>query len=145
MLSDESRALAEKLAADHRLEQPPEALAVLNALDPVALPNLLKEEEASSLLQARTLKGGLMLIRMSRAEQKGPWRVDLTDQLKNLRRFLEAQKALDSIRDQAGEYAAFWKDFAGQAGRTVVSEAVQEPSPGRGAAGKDEKKKKKRP
>jgi len=122
LLSDESRKLAVDLESTYRLRQPPENLALLNILDPVGSPVVMKEGDASALLQARTLKGGLRLIRLVRSDEKSPWKIDMVEELAALRVFLEARGALDMIREQAGEYAAFWKAFTDQLGRMRAPE-----------------------
>jgi hypothetical protein len=110
------------LESTYRLRQPPENLALLNILDPVGSPVVMKEGDASALLQARTLKGGLRLIRLVRSDEKSPWKIDMVEELAALRVFLEARGALDMIREQAGEYAAFWKAFTDQLGRMRAPE-----------------------
>lgn len=122
LLSDESRKLAVDVESAYRLRQPPENLALLNILDPVGPPVVMKEGDASALLQARTLKGGLRLIRLVRTDEKSPWKIDMVEELDALRVFLEARGALDMIREQAGEYAAFWKAFTDQLGRMRAPE-----------------------
>jgi hypothetical protein len=114
LLSNDSRRLALELAAEHKLQQPPESLALLNALDPTAAPVVMKSEDMSALLQLRTLKGGLRLIRLIRKDQNSPWRIDMSEELRSLQSFLEARGTLDMIREQAGEYAATYKAFSNQ-------------------------------
>lgn len=114
LLSNDSRRLALELAAEHKLQQPPESLALLNALDPTAAPVVMKSEEMAALLQLRTLKGGLRLIRLIRKDPNSPWRIDMSDELRSLQSFLEARGTLDMIREQAGEYAATYKAFNNQ-------------------------------
>lgn len=122
LLSDQSKKLAIELESTYKLRQPPENLALLNALDPVSAPVVMKEGDAYALLQMRTLKGGLRLIRLARSDEKSPWKIDIVEELDTLRVFLEARGALDTIREQAGEYAAFWKAFTDQLARMRVPE-----------------------
>ncbi len=70
LLSNDSRRLALEMASEHKLQQAPESLALLNALDPTAAPVVMKSEETSALLQLRTLKGGLRLIRLIRKDSQ---------------------------------------------------------------------------
>ncbi len=114
LLSNDSRRLVLELASEHKLNQPPESLALLNALDPTATPVVMKSEEMSALLQLRTLKGGLRLIRLIRKDPNSPWRIDISEELRSLQSFLEARGTLDMIREQAGEYAATYKAFSNQ-------------------------------
>lgn len=140
LLSDESRNLAAELNGTYKLRQPPENLALLNALDPVSPPVVMKEADTYALLQARTLKGGLRLIRLTRTDDKSPWKIDIMEELGALRLFLEERAALDMIREQAGEYAAFWKAFTDQLSRMKVPDLPrQEPKE------KVDKQKKKEP
>jgi hypothetical protein len=120
LLSDESRTLATNLASRFKLDQPTENLALLNALDPVSPPLVMKQGDTYALLQARTLKGGLRLIHLVRPDKKAPWKIDLTEELNALRKFLETRDALDMIREQAGEYASFWRAFNDQLERMKV-------------------------
>lgn len=122
LLSNDSRRLALELAAEHKLQQPPEALALLNALDPTAAPVVMKSEETSALLQLRTLKGGLRLIRLIRKDPNSPWKIDLAEELRSLQSFLEARGTLDMIREQAGEYAATYKAFSNQIEKMHIPE-----------------------
>lgn len=122
LLTDESSALAIKLASRFKLKQPPEDLALLNALDPVSPPLVMKQGDTYALLQARTLKGGLRLIHLVRPDKKAPWKIDLTEELNALHKFLEAREALNMIREQAGEYASFWRAFKDQLERMKVPE-----------------------
>ncbi|MEJ2719119.1 MAG: hypothetical protein P8182_18630, partial [Deltaproteobacteria bacterium] len=123
LLTDESSALAIKLASRFKLKQPPEDLALLNALDPVSPPLVMKQGDTYALLQARTLKGGLRLIHLVRPDKKAPWKIDLTEELNALHKFLEAREALNMIREQAGEYASFWRAFKDQLERMKVPES----------------------
>ncbi len=122
LLSDESRNLALELTSQFKLKQPPENLAVLNVLDPVATPTVVKVDDSSAILQIRTLKGGLRIIRLVRKDPNSPWKIDIFEELKSLKTFLEATSALDLMREQAGEYAAAWKAFNDQVGKMNVVE-----------------------
>jgi hypothetical protein len=126
LLSEESRDLALKLAAKHKLRQPPESIALLNMLDPASPPLVVKEADDYALLQVRTIKGALRLIRLGRADAGSPWNIDISEELKGLRLFLEARGALDMIREQAGEYAAFYRAFSDQLERMSVTEPQKE-------------------
>jgi len=126
LLSEESRDLALKIAAKHKLRQPPESIALLNMLDPASPPLVVKEADDYALLQVRTVKGALRLIRLGRADAGSPWRIDISEELKGFRLFLEARGALDMIREQAGEYAAFYRAFSDQLERISVTEPQKE-------------------
>jgi hypothetical protein len=121
LLSDDSRKLALKLAGEYKLEQPPESLALLNALDAAAAPVIMKSQEMSALLQLRTRKGGLRLVLLVRNDPNSPWRIDMSEELRSLQSFLEVRGALDTIRDQAGEYAATYKAFSNQIGKMHIT------------------------
>ncbi len=135
MLSDDSRSLSLALAGKYRLQEPPENLAFLNILDPVGQPAVMKESDAEALLQVRTLKGGLRLVHMVRRDAQSPWEIDMSEELKALRLFLEARGALDMVREQAGEFAATWKSFADQLDRMKIPDSP----PGTESAAKPEK------
>ncbi len=122
LLTSDSRMLALQLATDHKLRQAPESLALLNALDPLGTPVVMKSDETSALLQLRTLKGGLRLIRLIRKDPNSPWKIDITDELQSLQSFLEARSTLDMIREQAGEYAATYRAFSDQLDKMHVPE-----------------------
>ena len=122
LLSNDSRRLALEMASEHKLQQAPESLALLNALDPTAAPVVMKSEETSALLQLRTLKGGLRLIRLIRKDPNSPWKIDLAEELRSLQSFLEARGTLDMIREQAGEYAATYKAFSNQLEKMRITE-----------------------
>ncbi len=122
LLSNDSRRLALELAAEHKLRQPPESLALLNALDPTAAPVVMKSEEMSALLQLRTLKGGLRLVRLVRKDPNSPWKIDMAEELRSLQSFLETRGTLDMIREQAGEYAATYKAFSNQLEKMHITE-----------------------
>jgi hypothetical protein len=122
LLSDDSRRLALELAVEHKLQQPPESLALLNALDPTAASVVMKSEEMSALLQLRTLKGGLRLVRLVRKDPNSPWKIDMAEELRSLQSFLETRGTLDMIREQAGEYAATYKAFSNQLEKMHITE-----------------------
>ena len=122
LLSNDSRRLALELAAEHKLQQPPESLALLNALDPTSAPVVMKSEELSALLQLRTLKGGLRLVRLVRKDPNSPWKIDMAEELRSLQSFLETRGTLDMIREQAGEYAATYKAFSNQLEKMHITE-----------------------
>ncbi len=111
LLSDDSRKLAITLESTYKLRQPPEDLALLNALDPVSPPVITEKSEKLTLLQVRTMKGGERLIRVARKDSSSPWKIDLTQELTVFQSFLEARRALETVREQAGEFAATWKAF----------------------------------
>jgi hypothetical protein len=146
LLSNDSRRLALELAAEHKLQQPPESLALLNALDPTAAPVIMKSEEMSALLQLRTLKGGLRLVRLVRKDSNSPWKIDIAEELRSLQSFLETRGTLDMIREQAGEYAATYKAFSNQLEKMPITEppppkpATLKPAATKPAAPKQAKK-----
>jgi hypothetical protein len=129
LLSDESRKLIQEITTAYQVQQPPEALALLNALDPVSAPTLMKSESTEALLQVRTLKGGLRLIRLARNNPDSQWTIDLSEELKALDSFLKARSALEEMRDQAGEFAASWKAFNRQLDQMSVTEPPPAPPP----------------
>jgi hypothetical protein len=114
LLSEESRNLAVALESEYKLDQPPEALALLNTLDPTSIPTVMQSGDTLALLQVRTLKGGLRLVRMVRKDPTSHWTLDITEELKSLKAFLDARGALEIMKDQASEYAASWKAFNDQ-------------------------------
>lgn len=120
ILSEESRELAKRLTREYRLKQPPENLALLNVLDPVSQPLSVKSEETQALLQLRGLKGGMRVITLVRRDADSPWQIEITSELKALENFLGARRALDTMREQASEYAASWKAFTTQLERMKV-------------------------
>jgi len=126
LLSDKSRDLSVKLSAVHKLKQPPENLALLNVLDPVSLPTLMKAEGNEVILQVRSLKGGLRLVHLARKDANSPWKIEISEELQALGTYLGARSALDTMREQAGEYAASWKAFNNQLNRMNVSEGPPE-------------------
>lgn len=114
LLSEESRNLAVALESEYKLDQPPEALALLNTLDPTSIPTVMQSGDTLALLQVRTLKGGLRLVRVVRKDPTSHWNLDITEELKSLKAFLDARGALEIMKDQASEYAASWKAFNDQ-------------------------------
>lgn len=120
ILSEQSRELAAKLTREYRLKQPPENLALLNVLDPVSPPLSVKSEDTQAQLQLRGLKGGTRVITLVRRDTESPWQIEITGELKALENFLGARRALDTMREQASEYAASWKAFTTQLERMKV-------------------------
>jgi hypothetical protein len=129
LLSDASKSLLSEMEAKYKTDQPMENLALLNALDPEATATVMQNENTSVILQARTLKGGLRLIKLVRNDENSPWRIDLTEEINSLESFLKAREALDLIRAQAGEYAASLDAFNQQLGRIQVEEEPASPAP----------------
>jgi hypothetical protein len=117
LVTEESRTLAEELSTEFKLSQYPENLALLNILDPMSAPVLVKEEDDFSLLQVRTLRGGLRVVRLVRKDARAPWQVDLAPELKALRTFLGLRDALEMMREQASEYSSSSRSFDEQLGR----------------------------
>jgi hypothetical protein len=122
LLSQESRRLIQQITTAYKLKQLPEDLALLNALDPVSEPTLMKSEPTEALLQVRTLKGGLRLIRLTRKTPNSQWTIDLSEELHALESFLKARSALEDMRDQASEFAASWSAFNRQLHKIHVTE-----------------------
>ncbi|MGO8880593.1 MAG: hypothetical protein ACLQMS_13915 [Desulfomonilaceae bacterium] len=114
LLSPDSLNLVKEIDEQYKLGQPPEKTALLNILDPLAPPTLVKMDEGLALLQVRTLKGRTRLIRLTKPDPKSPWKVDMTEELRSLQAFLEAKEALSGLQRQAGEFAASWKAFDNQ-------------------------------
>ena len=110
LLSPKSLALVNELEKRYRLDQPVEYIALMNSLDPITPITLMKSESNMALLQVRTIKGALRMIKLVKTNDS-PWQVDISDELRELDNFLKAREALDLIREQAGEYAASWKTF----------------------------------
>jgi hypothetical protein len=129
LLNDTSKSFAEKLTAEYKLPQPPEELALLNILDPVTSPTVVKAEDTYALLQVRTLKGELRLLRMVRASASSPWKVDMTEELQALEAFLAARQVLEMMREQAGEFAESWKAFDEQLTKMGPPEQAPPKSP----------------
>jgi len=126
LLSDDSRRLVSTLTEDYKLKEPPESMALLNALDPASPPTVLKTTDTLALLNVRTLKGGTRLVRLTRPNADASWKIDISEELSSFRSFLQTQQALDMIREQAGEYAASWKAFHDRLERMQV---VEPPAP----------------
>ena len=122
LLSEESRGLALELSSQYKLDQPPESLALLNALDPTSIPTIMQSEDTLALLQIRTLRGGLRIVRIVRKDPTAAWKLDMSEELKSLKAFLDARSALEMMKDQAGEYAASWKAFNDQLKRINPTE-----------------------
>jgi len=122
LLSDASRSLVDQLVSKYNLKQPPENLALINILDPVTQPSVMKAEDTYALLQVRTLKGDFRLIRLTRKDSGAPWKIDITEELKALESFLQARGTLELMREQAGEYAESWKAFHEQLGKMNITE-----------------------
>jgi hypothetical protein len=122
LLVEESRTLAKTLESTHKLKQTPEDLALLNALDPVTAPSIAEATDTVAVLQVRTMKGGSRLVRLVRKDVKSPWQVDLSKELTSLHSFLETRRALEMLREQAGEYASTWKAFNDRLDQVVQPE-----------------------
>jgi len=142
LLSDDSRKLVSALSSDYKLNESPESMALLNALDPATTPTVLKTTDTLALLNVRTLKGGTRLIRLTRPNVDGAWQIDISEELSTFRSFLQTQQALDMIREQAGEYAASWKAFSDRLGRmNVIEPAAPRPEPSKASPMKPPRKK----
>ncbi len=126
MLSPESQALVQKMESNYQLDQPPENIAFLNALDPTTPPTPIKIEDALAVLEVRTLKGTNKIVRLIRSESENRWKVDVSDELRQLDNFLAARKTLDSMQEQAGEFAAAWKAMDSQLSRKTLIEPEKE-------------------
>jgi len=122
MLNEDSMTLALDLTSRYKLELPPEDSVLLNILDPQNSPVVTMLEDKFALIHVRTLKGGLRLVRLVRQDTKSHWKINITEELKSFQTFLEAQEALDMMREKAGEYAASWKAFSDQIDRMNVAE-----------------------
>lgn len=127
LLLDDSRAQVDELASKYKLQQLPEDLALLSILDPLDTPVAMKTTDTFALIQLRTLRGGVRLIKLVRKNSESPWKIDLSEELSGLRSFLEAQGALEMIREQAGEYAASWKAMTDHLSKMKVPEPAPEP------------------
>ena len=114
LLSKSSLKLVKLLERDFNLEQAPEALALLNILDPTSPPLIKSSDDTTTILQVRTLTGGLRLVRVTRKSKDAHWKVDLTQELTNLKKFLTIRGALEQYRNQAGAFAGAWKSFVDQ-------------------------------
>lgn len=126
MLSSESLNLVQKIDSTYHLNQPPENIAVLNALDPTNLPTPVKIEETQALLKVRTLKGANRVINLIRVDSKSKWKVDFADELRQLDNFLAARKTLDLMQEQAGEFAITWKAMDSQLNKINLPEPEKE-------------------
>ncbi len=122
LLSEDSLKLVSAIASDYKLKEPPENMALLNALDPGSTPTVLKTTDNLALLNVRTLKGGSRMVRLVKSNADAPWKMDLSEELTAFQSFLQTQQALDMIREQAGEYAASWKAFNDRLGQIKVVE-----------------------
>jgi hypothetical protein len=122
LLTDQSRDLAVMLESTFKLRQSPEDLALLNAVDPVGPPVVIEKTDTLTLLQVRTLKGGVRSVRLTRPDSSSAWRIDLAQELASLESFLQASRALDDVRGQAGEFAATWKALSDRLGTIHVPE-----------------------
>jgi hypothetical protein len=133
LLSDESRSLVESLNKKYKLEMPPEDLAILNLLDPQSNPTVTMVEEKFALLRVRTLRGAPRMVRLVRNDSKANWKINLNEELESLASFLEAQTALEMLRDRAGDYAATWRAFSDQLDRINIFEEPKGrfPAPGK--------------
>ncbi len=137
LLSDESRSLVESLNKKYKLEMPPEDLAILNLLDPQSNPTVTMVEEKFALLKVRTLRGAPRMVRLVRNDAKANWKINLNEELESLAYFLEAQTALEMLRDRAGDYAASWRAFSDQLDRINI---IEEPKGQSSATGKPTRK-----
>ncbi len=126
MLSTETLNIIQRIESNHHLDQPSENIAVLNTLDPTVFPSVVKIEETQALLEAKTLKGTNKQINLFRSDSKGKWKVDWVYELNQLENFLAARKTLDSMQEQAGEFAATWKAMDNQLSKKAVGEADKE-------------------
>ncbi len=122
LLSGDSLKLVLELETNYKLDQTPESIALLNALDPVTAPTTLRNEDNVTVLQARTIKGSARTIKITRSGKDAPWKVDISSELNELKTFLKGREALDRIREQAGEYAASWKAFHDQINQMRITE-----------------------
>jgi hypothetical protein len=127
LLSEDSLKLVSGLTSDYKLREPPENMALLNALDPGSPPTVLKTTDSLALLNARTLKGGSRMVRLVRANAEAPWKVDISEELSAFQSFLQTQQALNMMREQAGEYAASWKAFNDRLSQMSVAEPPAPP------------------
>ncbi|MFH0959758.1 MAG: hypothetical protein V1897_13760 [Pseudomonadota bacterium] len=114
LVSANSLNLVKQIEENYKLDQTPEHIVLFNIIDPVAPPILVKADDVTAVLELRTLKGGKRRIGLTRADQKSPWKVDITDELKSLQSFLVAREALSSLQQQAGEFAASWRALENQ-------------------------------
>ncbi len=129
LLVPASASLAETLANKYKLDTQPENVAILNVIDPQSSPIPTVVEETFALLNVRTIRGKPKMIRLTRDSSKSPWKINLNEELTALGTFLEAQMALETMKEKAGDYAASWKAFNDQLERINIAE---EPTPGTG-------------
>lgn len=132
LITDQSKELAVSLESRFQLKQPPEDLALLNALDPIAAPTIAELKDKAAILNARAMKGTNHPVKLVKNSSDGRWKVDLSEELASLRAFLEARQALEMVREQAGEFAASWKAFNEQLGKMEIPETPPpkpEPAP----------------
>jgi hypothetical protein len=114
LLSKSSLDLVKQLERNFKLDQSPEDLALLNILDPTSPPLIKSSDDTTTILQVRTLTAGLRLVRITRKSKDSHWKVDLTQELTNLQKFLTIRDALEKYRGQAGAFAGAWKSFMDQ-------------------------------
>lgn len=126
MLSQNSLELVQMIESTYHPDQAPENIAFLNILDPTATPTPLKIEDTRASLEVRTLKGLTRTVVLTRSDSKSKWKVDLTEELRLLGNFLAARKTLDSMQEQAGEFAATWKAMDSQLNKKNVTDQDQE-------------------
>ena len=126
MLSQNSLELVQMIESTYHPDQAPENIAFLNILDPTAIPTPLKIEDTRASLEVRTLKGLTSTVVLTRSDSKSKWKVDLTEELRLLGNFLAARKTLDSMQEQAGEFAATWKAMDSQLSKKNVTDKDQE-------------------
>lgn len=127
-LTSESRKMVVEMSRRYALKNPPENLAILNTLDPVSPPETVKVTQGgAATLRVRTLRGGVRLIKMKQEGERPKWKIDLTNELSELSSFLEVRRALNMIREQAGEYAATLKAFNEQIERFSEEEGAERP------------------
>jgi hypothetical protein len=114
LLSEPSLELVKLLESTFDLKQPPESLALLSILEPTSPPLIKSSDDTTTVLQVRTLTGGLRLVQLTRSSKDSHWKVDLTQELSNLQKYLELRDALERYRGQAGAFAGTWKKFMEQ-------------------------------
>ncbi len=135
LLTQKSQDLVAEISEKFKVEEAPERLSIFNALDPAGPPLIMKQGDNYTLLQVRTLRGGVRLVRLVRKNSDSPWKIDLSEELIALRRFLRIKGALDMFREQAGEYAESWKAFNDQLEKMAVPQesppAVEKEPPAR--------------
>jgi hypothetical protein len=118
LLTPQSRDILAEMDSKLTSGAPPEQTALLDSLDPAAPPVILQEGAGYAILQLRTRTGGMKTLHLVRPDPKSHWRVDLSEELRNLKLFLEAKGALEAIREQAGDYAAFYRAMTDRLGDT---------------------------